>query len=162
MVLLALVGSTIFFAGSTFAADSATNTIIELFKISAMPLKLRVHTNEVFKVALNIQNATSMNQTIYVWSCSWYWNWKVSNSSIRIPGWTCYENWPTKVEIKPGNSYVQELGLVIRNPAPKGIIKFRMGLTSCDPKTEDNISNLKMLSSQTYWSNEVTIDLISN
>lgn len=154
-----LAGAAILFAGPLFAADPATNRVVEPFTVTATPLKLYVKSNEVFKVSLKIANPTAKPQTIYLWSCNWDWNWKSSNPSVVIPGWGCRENVPLVSEMKPGSAYERDVEMVIRGPVTPGLVKFRMGLTPIDPRSKD--SSARFLGSQTYWSNEVVIELSS-
>jgi len=126
-----------------FANAADTNSL----RVVVIPSKTEVHVKETFKVALRVENPTTTNQTVSVWSCSWDQEWKTSNTNISWLGWDCSRNFPMNIEIPPGGAYTNELGIFISEPISKKTLSFRMGFTPVDGK-------------QTFWSNEVKLKML--
>jgi hypothetical protein len=117
-------------------------------RVVVIPSKTEVHVKEKFKVALRVENPTSTNQTVRVWSCSWYEEWKTSNTNISWLDWICTVNFgPMNVEIPPGGAYANELEMFIPEPISKKTLSFRMGFTPID-------------SNQTFWSDGVKLNIL--
>ena len=77
------------FESTNLAGDAAdTNSL----RVVVIPSKTEVHVKETFKVALRVENLTTTNQTVRVWSCSWDQEWKTSNTNISWLGWDCNGN----------------------------------------------------------------------
>lgn len=123
---------------STRAAD--TNSL----RIVVIPSKTEVRVKETFKVALRVENLTTTNQIVRVWSCSWDEEWKTSITNIFWLGWDCTRNVVENVEITPGGAYTNELEIFIPEPISEKTISFRMGFTPID-------------SEKTFWSDAVII-----
>jgi hypothetical protein len=126
-----------------FANAADTN----LLRVVVIPSKTEVHVKETFKVALRVENPTTTNQTVRVWSCSWDQEWKTSNTNISWLGWDCTRNLAENVEIPPGGAYTNELEMFIPEPISKKTLTFRMGFTSIDR-------------GKTFWSNEVKLKIL--
>ena len=129
-------------AFSTNAAD--TNSL----RVVVIPSKTEVRVKETFKVALRVENPTTTNQTVRVWSCSWDEEWKTSNTNIVFGiGWDCTKNNIHSVEIPSGGAYTNELEMLIPEPVSEKALSFRMGFTPIDSK-------------KTFWSNEVKLKIL--
>ena len=128
-------------AFSTNAAD--TNSL----RVVVIPSKTEVRVKETFKVALRVENPTTTNQTVRVWSCSWDEEWKTSNTNISWLGWDCEKNNIHSVEIPSGGAYTNELEMLISEPISEKTLSFRMGFTPIDSK-------------KTFWSNEVKLKIL--
>jgi len=116
-------------------------------RVVVIPSKTEVRIKETFKVALRVENPTTTNQTVRVWSCSWDEEWKTSNPNISWLGWACKKNGVKNVEIPPGGAYTNELEMLIPEPISEKTFSFRMGFTPIDSK-------------QTFWSGEVKLNVI--
>jgi hypothetical protein len=112
-----------------------------------IPSKTEVRVKEKFKVALRVENLTTTNQTVRVWSCSWDEEWKTSNTNISWLGWDCTRNVARNVEIPPVGAYTNELEMLIPEPISEKTLSFRMGFTPID-------------SNQTFWSDDVQLRII--
>jgi hypothetical protein len=123
-----------------FANAADTNAL----RVVVIPSKAEVRVKEKFKVALRVENTTTTNQTVRVWSCSWDEEWQTSNANISWLGWACTKNGVKNVEILPGGAYTNELEMLIPEPISKKTISFRMGFTPID-------------SEKTFWSDAVII-----
>ena len=125
------------------AAD--TNSL----RVVVIPSKTEVRIKEKFKVALRLENTTTTNQTVRVWSCSWDEEWKTSNTNISWIGWDCTRNVVRNVEIPPGGAYTNEFEMLISQPISKNLLSFRMGFTPID-------------SEETFWSDEIKLNIIAS
>jgi len=142
LLTLAFVLSSASAALSTSAGD--TNAL----RVIVNPSKTGLHVKEVFRVALRVENQTATNQTVHVMSCSWYQEWKTSNTNISWIGWVCTKNFARNVEIPPGGAYTNQLEMVVPEPISPKTLSFRMGFTPID-------------SNETFWSDEVTLNILS-
>ena len=141
ILCLALVVSGGLAAFSTGATD--TNSL----RVVLIPSKTEVRVTEKFKVALRVENPTTTNQTVRVWSCSWDEEWKTSNTNISWIGWDCTRNGVRNVEIPPGGAYTNELEMLIPQPISEKTLSFRMGFTPID-------------SDRIFWSDDVQLNII--
>jgi len=126
-----------------FANAADTNSL----RVVVIPAKTEVHVKETFKVALRVENPTTTNQTMRVWSCSWDEEWKTSNTNISWLDWICTRNFEMNVEIPPGGAYTNELEMFIPEPISEKTLSFRMGFTPID-------------SDRTFWSDDVQLNII--
>jgi hypothetical protein len=126
-----------------FANAADTNSL----RVVVIPSKTEVHVKETFKVALRVENPTTTNQTVRVWSCSWNEEWKTSNTNISWLDWICTRNFEMNVEIPPGGAYTNELEMFIPEPISEKTLSFRMGFTPID-------------SNQTFWSDGVKLNIL--
>jgi hypothetical protein len=132
------------FESTSLAGDAAdTNSL----RVVVIPSKTEVRVQEKFKVALRVENPTTINQTVRVWSCSWDEEWKTSNTTISWIDWDCTRNFPENIEIPPGGAYTNELEMLIPEPISKNMLSFRMGFTPID-------------SQATIWSNRVKLNVL--
>ncbi len=125
-----------------FANAADTNSL----RVVVIPSKTEVRVKEKFNVALRVENPTTTNQTVRVWDCSWYEEWKTSNTNISWIDWVCTRNFERNVEIPPGGAYTNELEILIPEPISEKTLSFRMGFTPIDSK-------------QTFWSGEVKLNV---
>jgi hypothetical protein len=131
------------FESTNLAGDAAaTNSL----RVVVIPSETGVRVTEKFKVALRVENPTTTNQTVRVWSCSWDEEWKTSNTNISWTGSICTRNGEKNVEIPPGGAYTNELEMLIPGPISEKTLSFRMGFTPID-------------SQQNFWSNEVKLNI---
>jgi len=129
--------------GGDFANAADTDSL----RVFIIPSKTEVRVTEKFKVALRVENPTTTNQTVRVWSCSWVEEWKSSNTNISWLDWICTRNFEMNVEIPPGSAYTNELEMFIPEPISEKTLSFRMGFTPID-------------SNQTFWSDGVKLNIL--
>jgi hypothetical protein len=139
-----------------FANAADTNSL----QVVVIPSKTEVHVKEKFKVALRVENLTTTNQTVRVWSCSWYDDWKTSNTNISLVFWDCTRNFPENVDVPPGGAYTNELEMLIPEPISEKTLSFRMGFTPIDSKQTFPFPIGQIDSKQTFWSNEVKLKIL--
>ena len=166
--LLACFASLFCLGYSLSAVDPATDAPRQqFFKVTAEPTKAKVRFNETFKVVLRVANVTDTPQHIRVMNCSWYEHWQASNPQVLHVRWVCSKNFPVDETIAPGAAYARELEAqvmtsaecrafaasnpkstqVLDNLTSTGPLSFKMGFTPIG-------------STQTYWSNEVKIEVV--
>ncbi len=126
-----------------FANAADTNSL----RVVVIPSKTEVRVKEIFKVALRVENPTTTNQTVRVWSCSWYEEWKTSNTNISWIGWDCGKNFAVNVDVPPGGAYTNELEMLIPEPIFEKTLSFRMGFTPIG-------------SQKTFWSDDVKLNIL--
>jgi len=127
-----------------FTCAANTNSL----RVVAIPTKTEVHVKERFSVALRVENPTTTGQTVRVESCSWFEEWKTSNTNISLIPWNCTVNFGAmNVEIPPGGAYTNELEMLIPEPISEKTLSFRMGFTPIDSK-------------KTFWSEEVKLKIL--
>ncbi len=116
--------------------------------VSIKPQKDRtlIKEKELFKVDLRVVNLSKLPQSFKVMSCSWYEHWKTNNERVSWMGWDCKENSPTDVKLAPGEAYEKTLPMLRVAGKPKEKASFKMGFTPIGSK-------------QTFWSNEVTLQV---
>ncbi len=79
-------------------------------------------------------------------SCSWDEHWKSSNERISWERWDCAANVPIEVKLAPGEAYEKTLSMLLLAGKPQEKVSFKMGFTPIGSK-------------QTFWSNEVTLQV---
>ena len=115
--------------------------------VTAKPEKTWVHLNEQFQVRLRVLNTSDTTQSFQVMNCSWDEHWRSSNKQVTWVGWPCSGNPVATETLKPGQAYEKTLATLVMAGAPKDKVSFKMGFTPIDSK-------------RTYWSNEVTVQLV--
>jgi hypothetical protein len=142
-----LLGLALVLSGGWLTALPTNAADTNLLRVVVIPSKTEVRVKETFKVALRVENPTTTNQTVRVWSCSWDEEWKSSNTNISWLGWICTRNVARNVEIPPGGAYTNELEMLIPEPIPENSLSFRMGFTPID-------------SEKTLWSDGVKLNIL--
>ena len=139
-----LLGLALVLSGGWLTALPANAADTNSLRVVVIPSKTEVRIKETFKVALRVENPTTTNQTVRVWSCSWNEEWQTSNTNISWLGWICTINYAVNVKIPPGGAYTNELEMLIPEPISEKTLSFRMGFTPVDSK-------------KTFWSDAVII-----
>jgi RNA polymerase sigma factor (sigma-70 family) len=116
--------------------------------VTIKPKANRVRAKETFKVDLRVVNSSKATQSFQVMSCSWYEHWKSSNERVSWEGWDCAENIKYTVKLEPGEAYENTLPMLLAGE-PQEKVSFKMGFTPIGSK-------------QTFWSNEVTLQVEPN
>ena len=172
-LLLVLAGGIILFANQTLAADATTNFVSQTnepspFKITVTPTKKEFHINEIISIHIKIENVTKVDQSVVMWSCSWWMQFPITNEQLRIwPGYICDSNVPLAVDIPPGKPCERELKLVVSGPVPTNRISFRVRFVPLDYtgwRSENGqiVFPIVKDSKTSYLSDEATIHLIPN
>jgi RNA polymerase sigma factor (sigma-70 family) len=108
--------------------------------------KNSIRVNQPFKVDLRVVNSSKAPQSFLVWSCGWYAHWESSNYRVSPEGWDCKKNYLDTVKLEPGEAYEQTLPILFLAGKPQAKVSFKMGFTPGRSK-------------QTYWSNEITLQV---
>jgi hypothetical protein len=172
IALLALDCGIILFANPIFAMDSVTNLVEQVkakpFQVTITPTKKAFHTNEPICIYTKVENVTETNQTVVLWSCSWWEQFRSTSLQIKLwPGYHCTANAPLSVEIPAGKSWEKELKLWVSEPVLTNTVSFQIKFVPLDyvqPRFEDGHFTPLVLNDSkiSFLSNEATIDLISN
>src|SRR5688572_7653009 len=101
-------------------------------RVVVKPSRTEVHLNELFPVALRVENVSATNQHVRVMNCSWDQHWKTSTTNITWLDWNCAKNFAVTVQIAPGGAYTNELTMLVPAPSANGKLSFRMGFTPID------------------------------
>lgn len=118
----------------------------QLLTVIIKPQKNAARLNEPFKVDLRVVNSSKSTQSFQVMSCSWPGHWKSSNERVSWQGWPCAKNIELTVKLEPGEAYEKTLPMLVTVGEAQEKVSFKMGFTPIDSK-------------QTYWSNEVTLQV---
>ena len=125
------------------AAEVAnTNALRVLVK----PSKTEVRINELFQVALRVENVSATNQYVRVMNCSWYQHWKTSNSNITWVSWICTVNSAVTVEIAPGGAYTNQLTMLVPEALSQDTLSFQMGFRPSTSRTPFGVRMLCLTS----------------
>jgi uncharacterized protein (TIGR03067 family) len=114
--------------------------------VTIKPQKKQVRAKEPFDVDLRVVNLSKSPQSFRVMNCSWYEHWKSSNGRVSWQGWDCAENAAVTVKLDPGEAYEKTLPMLLLAGKPLEKVSFKVGFTPIGSK-------------QTYWSNEVTVQI---
>ena len=114
--------------------------------VTIKPQKNRIRVNDPFKVDLRVVNSSHSPQSFRVMNCSWDEHWKSSNDRISWDRWDCAENSAVTVKLEPGDAYENTLPMLLVAGKPQENVSFKMGFTPIGSK-------------QTYWSNEITVQV---
>jgi hypothetical protein len=117
------------------------------FRVVVEPAKTKVHVRESFMVALRVENLTTTNQYVPTESQGWQSQWRVSKTNPSLIYLAATANIPITIKIPPGGADTNEMQMLVNKPVTANKVSFQMGFTPHDTKT-------------TFWSNEVTIEVI--
>ena len=129
------------------------------FKIIVTPATNQVHRGEKFKVHLQVKNVTNTNQYFDTMSCGWDFNWITDGFVVGFEPWGCNSNIPEHIGLVPGESWEKDLDLTVNESAGTNKVSFRMGFTPDGMLTPRDPNPEKW---KFYWSNFVTMNLVSN
>jgi len=90
-----------------------------------------------FSVECSIINNSKKIQNFWMWSGSYYDNWKTDNSEVYIRSWGVGKNFPKPIFLKPGESVSYTLPLKINPVTVPVIIRFRLGLKPYIPSKDE-------------------------
>ncbi len=96
-----------------------------------------IYNKGFFSVKCNIINNSKKIQNFWMWSGSYYDNWKTDNSEVHIRSWGVGKNFPTPIFLKPGESVSYTLPLKINPATVPVIIRFRLGLNPYIPSNDE-------------------------
>src|SRR5262249_43727471 len=118
--------------------------------VSIEPDQHHVRVKKPFDVHLRVVNSSKSTQSFEVMNDIWYEHWKSSDKQVIREGWqgaeTSLENSRVTVTLQPGQAYEKELPMLLGAGNPGEKVPFKMGFT---PRGSE----------QTYWSNEVTLQV---
>ena len=188
-IILAIIGFATLFTDSACAADPVTISFSQTnepspFKITFIPSKKQVHIMEPFNICLVISNVSNTNRTFNQMSCSWDRQWKSNDPRVTLSCPFCIQNCSIPITLASGESFTNEsVGFnnkmsVLSDYSAKKII-IRMGFTPMnfkDSHFESMPVEIKMRAKEfglkdqgiietgdkTYWSNEVTFEVLPN
>jgi hypothetical protein len=110
-----------------------------------------VKNGQCVSVGTTIKNASTDDQHLRIWSCSYPQQWTTDNPAVALKQVPCKENALDDVHLRPGEVYDRNLAVSVFVAAREGLerqITFRLGFSSWDEATVPPI-----------WSNAVTVDL---
>jgi RNA polymerase sigma factor (sigma-70 family) len=114
--------------------------------VTIKPQKDRIRASEQFKVDLRVVNSSKVPQTFRVRIGSWFEHWKSSNERVYVSGWPVFENMEIEITLAPGEADEKTLPMLILAGKSKEKESFKLGFTPIGSK-------------QTFWSNEVTVEV---
>jgi len=114
--------------------------------VAAEPTKKQVRVNVPFEVRLRVVNSSRSAQSFRVANGSWDMHWKSSNDRVALVPLPVFRNFIETVKLDPGQAYEKTLKLYVKPGKPEKEVAFKLGFTPQDSK-------------QTYWSDEVVIQV---
>ncbi|MGA9778061.1 MAG: hypothetical protein ACLPRE_04850 [Limisphaerales bacterium] len=136
------------------AAFSSSAADMNSLRVVVIPSKSDVRAGEHLNLALRVENPTTTNQYVRVWSCSWPQNWQISNPRTIRPDIVdiCEFNPPITEKIPAGGSIRLDLEVIVSKPISliepgTRKLSFQMGFTPIDSK-------------KTFWSDVVKINIL--
>ena len=118
--------------------------------VTIKPEKDRIRVNEPFEVDFLVVNSSKASQSFQVWSFSDD-QWKSSNERVSCKEWVkqyMFNESPqiTKVKLAPGEVYKKTWVMLVLAGKPQEKVSFKISFTPRGSK-------------QTFWSNEVTLQV---
>ena len=108
--------------------------------------KDRIRVNKQFLVDLRVVKSPKSTESFEYMSGSWYKHWQSSNKRVSWRIWDYSKDGPW--ELTPGRPFESALSMILANGKPQEKVTFKMGFTPLGSK-------------QTFWSNEVTLQVES-
>lgn len=123
-----------------------------------------VQNNEDFPVTTTIRNTSDAEEMLVVWTCSYPSQWRPDNSIVKTQVIDCAKNVPTRVGLKPGETYASRMYVRVelkspeqRQPEQRQSVTFRLGYG-----TDAYFGTIEPApTSPAIWSNAVTVDVVS-
>jgi RNA polymerase sigma factor (sigma-70 family) len=114
--------------------------------VTIKPQKNRIRASEPFKIDLRVVNSSKSPQSFRVMASSWFRHWKSSNERVLVSGWPGSEDEAREVTLAPGEADEKTLPMLILAGKSQEKESFKLGFTPIGSK-------------QTFWSNEVTVEV---
>ncbi len=128
------------------APNAAEGAKENMLAVTIKPQKSRIRASEPFKVDLRVVNSSKSLQSFRAMIGSWHRHWFTSNERVLVSAWPGSEDEAIEVTLAPGEADEKTLPMIIL--AGKSLDKesFKLGFTPIGSK-------------QTFWSNEVTVEV---
>lgn len=123
--------------------------------------------NRLFDVS--ILNISQEPQQFDYWSCSYGMNWDVSDARVSVGPGICESNYPTRIVLKPGESFKRKMQLTLDQPLGTEIelqLSFRpymRGDPKTIPKTQEDFGRLRGTGTRmkvSYPANRIKIHVV--
>jgi hypothetical protein len=109
-------------------------------------------SGDLFQVRVRLKNVSRSAQTVSVWSCSRYENWKTDNERVNVPCRRCWSNDTTLITLQPGE--INEQTIELMAVSTRAEETFRVGFKSAE------VGDASVDSKKVYWSDPVVVRLM--
>jgi RNA polymerase sigma factor (sigma-70 family) len=129
-------------------AEKVKDVVRSPFRVTVDLQRKPVRVKQPFKVSVQVVNSSQSRQSFQVANGNWEMHWKPSNDRVYWVPRAVFRNFIETVNLDPGQAYQKTGYMVIAPEKPQKEVTFKLGFTPAASK-------------QTYWSDEVTLQIES-